>query len=88
MITNLGNFSDTVPLELQEAIESIDENSDAEANVIILANTNIKKQWVVKHLRARIRRERESATDNIDLELDVSLVNAIVAVIICSNIVL
>ena len=87
-MTNLGNFSDTVPLELQEAIESIDENSDAEANVIILANTNIKKQWVVKHLRARIRRERESATDNIDLELDVSLVNAIVAVIICSNIVL
>lgn len=77
-----------MPLELQEAIESIDENSDAEANVIILANTNIKKQWVVKHLRARIRRERESATDNIDLELDVSLVNAIVAVIICSNIVL
>ena len=77
-----------MPLELQEAIESIDENSDAEANVIILANTNIKKQWVVKHLRARIRRERESATDNIELELDVSLVNAIVAVIICSNIVL
>ena len=77
-----------MPLELQEAIESIDENSDAEANVIILANTNIKKQWVVKHLRARIRRERESATDNIDLELDVSLVNSIVAVIICSNIVL
>ena len=77
-----------MPLELQEAIESIDENSDAEANVIILANTNIKKQWVVKHLRARIRRERESATDNIDLELDVSLVNAIVAIIICSNIVL
>ena len=77
-----------MPLELQEAIESIDENSDAEANVIILANTNIKKQWVVKHLRARIRRERESATDNIDLELDVGLVNAIVAVIICSNIVL
>ena len=77
-----------MPLELHEAIESIDENSDAEANVIILANTNIKKQWVVKHLRARIRRERESATDNIDLELDVSLVNAIVAVIICSNIVL
>ena len=77
-----------MPLELQEVIESIDENSDAEANVIILANTNIKKQWVVKHLRARIRRERESATDNIDLELDVSLVNAIVAVIICSNIVL
>ena len=77
-----------MPLELQEVIESIDENSDAEANVIILANTNIKKQWVVKHLRARIRRERESATDNIELELDVSLVNAIVAVIICSNIVL